>query len=40
MLQAFLTYLEEHPATQMLAGIFTEVLIEQGDLVPVEEAVA
>jgi hypothetical protein len=40
VLQAFLTYLEEHPATQALAGVFTEVLIEQGDLAPLEEAVA
>ena len=40
VLQAFLTYLEEHPATQALAGVFTEVLTEQGDLAPIEEAVA
>jgi hypothetical protein len=40
VLHAFLSYLEEHPATQRLAGVLTEVLVEQGDLATVEEAVA
>jgi hypothetical protein len=41
VLHAFLTYLEEHPATQKLAGVFTEVLTELGELVPArDEAVA
>jgi hypothetical protein len=39
VLQAFLNYLEEHPATQRLADVLAEVLVEQGDLAP-EEAVA
>ena len=40
MLQAFLNYLEEYPTTRRLAGVITEALVEQGDLTPVEEAVA
>ena len=40
MLQAFLNYLEENPATRRLAGVLTEALVEQGEIVPVEEAVA
>jgi hypothetical protein len=40
VLQAFLNYLEEYPATRRLAGVLTEVLVEQGELVPPEEAVA
>jgi hypothetical protein len=39
VLQAFLNYLEEFPATQRLAGVLTEALVEQGDLVA-GEAVA
>jgi hypothetical protein len=32
VLHAFLNYLEEFPATQRLAGVLAEVLVEQGDL--------
>jgi hypothetical protein len=40
VLQAFLNYLEEHPATQRWADVLTEVLVEQGELKTAEEAVA
>jgi hypothetical protein len=41
VLDAFLNYLEEHPATQKLANVFTEVLTDLGELAPArDEAVA
>jgi hypothetical protein len=40
VLQAFLNYLEEHPATRRWADVLTEMLVEQGELKPADSAVA